>query len=264
MNLEQRLNDSLNDILRASGYIYEILNANKRQSNLVTGPNNQIISPGITTQLSKCLSNFNLILDETVSKFNDAPWCIEQIVQNKRRQEEQKIQEELERQRKVELDRKQKEELEEMQRKTKAEEERKAREEAERAASSRAKEERERNERELQQNQQAGANLNDMDNFPDLAFDLDMDMAKELDIPNPSDILLSISYTGGNNLSGFAGDNSNADDKNMDLDMNTMIGGDLDDLGMDLLNQDYEAGLGGAGDEEFDVDNFLNQFGNGD
>lgn len=269
MNLESRLTDTLNDVLRSSGYIFEIVNNNKRQSNLITGPNNQLIPPPVISQLASSIAQFDLILDETVSKFNDARWCVEQMVENKQKQEEMRIQEELERQKKAEADRKRKEE-EEAELKRKEEEKKVAevkakREEEERTQrAAKEKEEKERKEAE-QRKQKEEPQLDDIMNS---GFDFDMELEKGLDIPNPSDILSSISYKDGlpdeNPPDGKSSNPPKVD--NMDLDMNNVLGGEqslLEDLNMDLLGQDFNGGLGG-GEEEFDVDNFLNQFGNGD
>ncbi|EGW33686.1 uncharacterized protein SPAPADRAFT_147604, partial [Spathaspora passalidarum NRRL Y-27907] len=120
-NLQTKLDASLNDILKTSGYIFEVLNNNKKQSNLLTGPNNQLITPQIIAQLSHQMLKFDDILDETITKFNDARWCIDQMVENKQRQEEMKIREEQERARRL------KEEEEQKQRRIKEEQEEQAR-----------------------------------------------------------------------------------------------------------------------------------------
>lgn len=261
MNLETKLTSALNDVLRTSGYIFEIINNNKNQSNIVAGPNNELIPPQVTNQLALSISQFDLILDDTVRKFNDARWCIEQIVDSKQKQEELKLQEEVERRKKEEAERKRKEE-EELKRKqdeTK-EEERLAQEKSRR-------EDRERVEREAKEREEKEKNAKNgqdsMDVLVDQGFDFDMDASRDLDIPNPSDILSSISYKGGPKDAGKGDKNASMD--KMDLDMNNVIGNGeslLEDLNMDLLGQDFDTGVGG--DEEFDVDTFLNQFGNGD
>lgn len=254
MNLEARLTETLDDVLRSSGYIFEIINNNKRQSNLITGPNNQLIPPQITSQLASSIAKFDLILDDTVSKFNDARWCIEQMVESKQKQEELRHQEELERQKKAEAERKRKEE-EEATLRRKEQEKREVEEKAKREEEERVQREKE---KESQKEQPQ------LDDVMDPGFDFDMDLEKGLDIPNPSDILSSISYRDGAPEEKAEPKPNNADD--MDLDMNNVLGGEqslLDDLNMDLLGQDFDSGLGGA-EEEFDVDNFLNQFGNGD
>lgn len=268
MNLESRLTDSLNDVLLASGYIFEIINNNKRQSNLITGPNNQLIPPLVTSQLASSIAQFDLILDETVSKFNDARWCIEQMVENKQKQEELRIQEELERQKKAEAERIRREE-EEAALKKREEEKRVAEENARKEEEERlqrvAKEQEEKKRREAEERQQK--EQPQLDNIMDSGFDFHMDLEKGLDIPNPSDILSSISYRDGSNNEkpdSMTGNKLNFDD--MDLDVTNVLGGEqslIDDLNMDLLGQDFDSGIGGV-EEEFDVDNFLNQFGNGD
>lgn len=247
MNLESRLTDTLNDVLRTSGYIFEIINNNKRQSNLITGPNNQLIPPAVTAQLAASIAQFDLLLDDTVNKFNDARWCVEQIVENKQKQEDMKLQEELERQKRTEAERRRKEE------EKKNEEERKAQRTKE-EQEGREKKEMERLEQErkdkARQEKEEDLRKEDIDNIMGPRFDFDMDLDKGQDI-NPSDILSSISYKDGK---------KKVDD--MDLDLNNVLGGDqlLDGLNMDLLDQEFD---GGANvDEEFDVDNFLNQFGN--
>lgn len=262
MNLETKLTTALNDVLRTSGYIFEIININKNQSNIVAGPNNQLIPPQVTNQLASSISQFDQILDDTVRKFNDARWCIEQIVDSKQKQEELKLQEEVERQKKEEAERKRKEE-EELKRKQdeSKEEERIAQENSKR-------QDRERLEREAKEREEKEKNANsnpapDMDILMDQGFDFDKNAGRDLDIPNPSDILSSISYKGGSKEADKADKDSNMD--KMDLDMNNVIGNGeslLDDLNMDLLGQDFDTGVGG--EEEFDVDTFLNQFGNGD
>lgn len=269
MNLENRLLGSLNDVLRTSGYIFEIINNNRRQSNLITGPNNQLIPPPITAKLAASIAQFDLILDDTVSKCNDARWCVEQIVENKQKQQELKLQEEAERKKRLEEqqrreeEERQRKEQEEAKRKEEEERRRKeAQEEAERAQQERErlekeKQENERNERErLQREEEERQEKERRDNLGVMDPGLDYDMNLEKDnpgIPNPSDILSSISYKGG-----LGGDNGD-----MDLGLNSILGEGqgFDDLNMDLLGQDFE-GSGVVPDEEFDVDNFLNQFGN--
>ncbi|SGZ57459.1 CIC11C00000001977 [Sungouiella intermedia] len=262
MNLETRLTDTLNDVLRTSGYIFEMINNNKRQSNLITGPNNQLIPPQVTNQLTLSIAQFDQILDETVSKFNDARWCIEQMVESKQKQEELRIQEELERQKKAEAERKRKEEEAAALRKKEEEKrlaEEKARKEEEERIEREAKEKRERELREAEERKQK--EQPQMDDIMDSGFDFDMDMDKGLDIPNPSDILSSMNFKDGEQPS-----NKKKSIDDMDLDMNNVLGGEqslLDEFNMDMLGKDMDGGMGGA-EEEFDVDNFLNQFGNGD
>lgn len=259
--METKLTNALNDVLRTSGYIFEIINNNKKQSNIVAGPNNQLIPPPVTNQLSLSISHFDQILDDTVRKFNDARWCIEQIVDSKQRQEELKVQEEAERQKREVAERKrQEEELRRREDRTK-EEERLAQERSKR-------EERERHERQAkergdQEKTKSVPGEDNMDGLVDQGFDFDMESAKELDIPNPSDILSSISYKGGPKEEGK--EETDAKTEKLDMDMDNVIGNGeslLDDLNMDLLGQDFDTGVGG--DEEFDVDTFLNQFGSGE
>lgn len=128
MNLETKLNNSLDNILRSSGYVFEIINRNKKNSNLIIGPNNQLINSKIVDHLSSSLKNFDDILDETIGKFNDAKWCIEQIVENKLRQEEMKLKEESDRKLREEQERVRKEE--ERKQEARRAEERKKEEEA--------------------------------------------------------------------------------------------------------------------------------------
>lgn len=294
MNLEERLNKSLNDILRTSGYVFEIINNNRRQSNLITGPNNQLIPPPMMEQLAQKIAGFELILDDTVTKFNDVPWCVEQIVQNKKKQEEQKQQEELEKQqreaekKRQEEEKKRQEEQREKERAEKEEREQKEQEEREKLAKQAQNQDQNQNQNPNQSHQDQNQNISPnhshsqsqgqllqyqnqqnneqntqgSQNEPmDSNFDLNLDIDKDIDIPNPSDIL-SMNYKD-NSQSG--GENGPQNPANMD--MNMMKGSDslLDDLNMDLLGEDFDAGqLGGAGEEEFDVENFLNQFGHGD
>lgn len=264
MNLEARLNGTLNDVLRTSGYIFEIINNNKRQSNLITGPNNQLIPPLITAQLAASIAQFDLILDDTISKFNDARWCVEQIVENKQKQEELRLQEEIERKKRLEEQKRREEEERKRQKqeeeKRREEEERKKKEAKEREEKANLERERlekerqeqkerqEREERERQEKERK-ENLGVME--PELDFDMDLDKGA----PNPSDILSHISYKGP------GGDK--VDGKDNDLGLNSILGEgqDFDDLNMDLLGQDF-GGSGMGQDDDFDVDNFLNQFGN--
>lgn len=246
MSLETKLNDSLNDVLRSAGYITEIINNNRKQSNLVTGSNSQLIIPAITQQLQNSILRFDTILEDTIGKFNDAKWCLEQMIESKQKQEEIKHKEEVERQKKEEAERKRKEDEE---RKRLEDEGRKREEEKKKLDDSKPKDEPD--------------TLND---FMSPSFDfnpskLPDDPGMALDIPNPSDILSSINYTDKTEpTTAKSGE---------DLDLNNLLGNDeliLDGLNMSLLD------LGGldAGqdndlnEEEFDVDNFLNQFGGGD
>lgn len=288
MNLEERLNTTFDDVLRTSGYIFEIINNNKRQSNLITGPNNQLITSTVANQLAQSIAQFDQILDETASKFNDARWCVEQIVDNRQKQEELKAQEELERQKK-EIERKKKEE-EEAARIRKEQEEKLAEENRLKELEKDAKE-KERREKEQLAKVKEEKSFNDLKNgnstaatnsagsnssmnvsmgmgnktdptLMDNAFDLDLDLGKDQDILNPSDILSTISYKDGNTGEGAKLD-SGLD--NMDLDFDAVLNGGesvMDGLNMELLDQDFD--MGGGMEEEFDVDNFLNQIGNGD
>ncbi|KAI5957362.1 hypothetical protein KGF54_000290 [Candida jiufengensis] len=125
-NLQTKLDNSLNDILKTSGFIFEIINNNKKQSSLITGPNNQLIQPTIIQQLTNHINKFDEILDETIFKFGDAKWCIDTMIENKQKQEELKIKEELEKQKREAEAKRLKEEME-------------AKKKAEEAAAARAK-----------------------------------------------------------------------------------------------------------------------------
>lgn len=280
MSLEDRLTDTFNDVLRTSGYIFEIINNNKRQSNLIAGPNNQLIPGPVTNQLAKSIAQFDLILDETLGRFNDARWCVEQIVDNRQRQEELKAQEEMERQKKAESERKKKEE-EEAARKKKEDEEARAKEASEREKQAKEQQEREQKARDEQKKNvsasgAASAAANNSDTsattkgnstaktdglMMDSAFDLDLDLDKDQDLLNPLDILSTISYKDGSSAPSKL--DASLDSMNLDFD-DVLSGGQsvLEDLNMDLLDQDFDAGQGM--EEEFDVDTFLNQIGNGD
>lgn len=93
MSLEEKLNHAFGDILKSTGYIFEILHNKKLQSNIIVGSTNQLITPNITAQLGGSIAKFEDILDDTVTKFNDARWCVEQIV-DRQKQEEMKLKEE--------------------------------------------------------------------------------------------------------------------------------------------------------------------------
>lgn len=249
MNLETRLNDSLNDILRSSGYIFEIINKNKRQSNLVTGSNNQLIPPVVTAQLGNSIGQFDDILDDTVSKFNDAKWCVEQMLESRQKQEEMKLKEEerkkeeeerkkLEEKRRMEEEKKRVEEKK-IQEERKREEEKRKQEEEQRKQEEKKKqeEERERQERQKAQQQQPSqpqAQGNDQDLFgdfisPGFDFNINEVMDKSAadngnnangnsnDIPNPSDILSSIDYP---DLNAFGNNNTNNNDNNGNNNVN--------------------------------------------
>ena len=83
-NLQTRLHNSLDEILKSSGYIFEILDQNRKQSNVITSPNNELIQKSITQLLNGEIQNFHAILDQTVSKLNDAEWCLGVMVEKKR------------------------------------------------------------------------------------------------------------------------------------------------------------------------------------
>ena len=82
-NLQTRLHNSLDEILKSSGYIFEIIDQNRKQSNVITSPNNELIQKSITQLLNGEIQNFNAILDQTVSKLNDAEWCLGVMVKRK-------------------------------------------------------------------------------------------------------------------------------------------------------------------------------------
>lgn len=288
MNLEEKLNSSLDDILKSSGYIFEIIHNKKKQSNLVTGTNNQLINPTITTQLSNSIAKFDDILNDAISKFNDTKWCVELILENKQKQEELKLKEEEEKQRKIkEQDEKRRHEEEEA-RKRKLEEEENATK-AKKEKEERAKIEELKRQKELQEQKntnkpdQENNNSGDNDNFdnfmsPSFEFNLnDLPKANDQDtgIPNPSDILSTISYNGLTdsktpNIDKGGTNNSAPNNNDLDLDMNNLLGNDdliLDGLNISILDQGFDDpsknddGNNGLQDDEFDVDNFLNQFG---
>ncbi|CAX40836.1 CTA2 subfamily 1 protein 5 orthologue, putative [Candida dubliniensis CD36] len=317
-NLQTRLENSLNDILKASGYIFEIINHNKKQSNLITGPNNELIQQSIIQQLSDHIQGFNDILDQTVSKFNDAKWCVAVMIENK-----QKLEEETERQKREAEARRLKEEMEakkkaEEEAAAKAAAEARAKEEEARAAA-RAKEEEaraaamakmeevaakakaameqekkekealrkkqeeeeeaQRKKLEQQKRENQAPKFDNFDEF--IGFDIN-------DMPNgdetiDEDMLSNINYEDLGLDDPMQGSSSTlqaqsmsdtpigkTSDKvaNMDLDMNNLLENDesiLDGLNMTLL----DGGLDGDNsnndnqvNEEFDVDSFLNQFGN--
>ena len=131
-NLQIKLEDALDDILKSAGFMFEIINHNREQSNLIAGPNNELIQQSIVQQLNDNIQKFNDILDQTVSKFNDAKWCVAVMIENKQKLEELKIKEEGERQKR---DAEAKRLKKEMKAKKKAEKEAKA------AAKAREKEE---------------------------------------------------------------------------------------------------------------------------
>lgn len=292
MNLEEKLNNSLSDILKSSGYIFEIIHSRKKQSNLVTGKNNQLITPVITSQLSNSISKFEDILDDTICKFNDTKWCVEQMLQNRQKQEELKLKEEEEKQRRVkEADERKQLEEEEAKKRKKDEEvaaKIKKEKEAEQAKQEELRKQRKQDQKE-KDNRRAiekkdadnnGFN-NNFDNFMSPSFefnlnDLPTTNEKGIEIPNPSDILSGITYNDMSdrkdsaNLESNAQNNDSNNNNDMDLDMNNLLDNDallLDGLDMNMLDQGFDGRNQSSNapndlqDEEFDVDNFLNQFG---
>ena len=93
-NLQTRLHNSLDEILKSSGYIFEIIDQNRKQSNVITSPNNELIQKSITQLLNGEIQNFHAILDQTVSKLNDAEWCLGAMVEKKKKLDELKVKEE--------------------------------------------------------------------------------------------------------------------------------------------------------------------------
>ena len=93
-NLQTRLHNSLDEILKSSGYIFEIIDQNRKQSNVITSPNNELIQKSITQLLNGEIQNFHAILDQTVSKLNDAEWCLGVMVEKKKKLDELKVKEE--------------------------------------------------------------------------------------------------------------------------------------------------------------------------
>ncbi|KGQ97767.1 hypothetical protein MG1_03256, partial [Candida albicans GC75] len=83
-NLQTRLHNSLDEILKSSGYIFEIIDQNRKQSNVITSPNNELIQKSITQSLNGEIQNFHAISDQTVSKLNDAEWCLGVMVEKKK------------------------------------------------------------------------------------------------------------------------------------------------------------------------------------
>lgn len=303
MNLEEKLNDTLNEILKTSGYVFEIISSNKRQSNIITGTNNQLISPAIISQLSNSIARFDDILDDTTSKFNDAKWCIESILET-RQKEELKIRMEEEKQKKIREQEEKKRQDEELARKRREQEEERNR--IEREKDEKMKEEAMKREKELEEKRKAeqerelerqreqkaaGAGVDPISNFMSPSFDFNLDdnvsaggaQSKDAHIPNPTDILSSIKYDSfpmndkdiDFNQLGASGDANdlvaNRDNSNgNELEMNNILENDeliLDGLNMSLFEQgaDGQNNAGGNGvEEEFDVENFLNQFGDGE
>lgn len=260
MNLEDRLRQSLNDVLCSSGYIFEIIGNNKKQSNLLTGTNSLLITPAVTNSLARSLAKFDEVLDDTISKFNDTRWCVEQIVANKQRQKELRAKEEEKRR----LDEEKKREEERKQEAERAKEELQRQKET---SSQREKAEKESGNSSSWPSggKSTGASQGvtpvfdfDFNELPEGSNDTksnkpgDMDgMAESMDIPDPADILLAIPYDG-------------LKENNMDLDLNNILGTDelLAGLDMALLDPGDQAQPDGN-DDDFDVDSFLNQFGGG-
>lgn len=238
MNLEEKLRQSLNDVLCASGYIFEIIGNNRKQSNLITGRNNQLITPAVTSSLARSLAKFDEVLDDTISKFNDTRWCVEQIVENKQRQQE--------------LKEKEKEEKRRLDDEKRKDDERKQEEERLNQEKQRQEEQR----KQLANQKNTGTESQGVSPVFDFNFNElpEESNAKTSDIPDPADILLSIQYSEG----------SKKDD--MELDMNNILGNDellLGGLNMDLLDPGLNNTQQDANDDDFDVDSFLNQFGSG-
>lgn len=299
MNLETKLNDCLNEVLRSAGYMFEVMNKNKKQSNFITGANNQLIPPIITAQLGSSISKFDDLLDETTLKFDYAKWCVGSILESRQKQVELKLKEEEQRQKKLkkEEERKRKEEEELVKRK---EQEEKRLQELERIKlqqQQETKKERDRlakQEAEKQAEKQAKQDNDLFDDFITGDFDFNMDMGMNTSEPakvnsnsntnpnpppnsnlNPLDILSNIDYDLGFDTKQpekptketEATKETHKDknfDKELDLDINNILGNNdliLDGLNMGLLDQgdDFVRQTNNL-EEDFDVDNFLNQF----
>lgn len=110
-NLQTRLHNSLDEILKSSGYIFEIIDQNRKQSNVITSPNNELIQKSITQLLNGEIQNFHAILDQTVSKLNDAEWCLGVMVEKKKKLDELKVKEEAARKKREEEAKKKEEEV---------------------------------------------------------------------------------------------------------------------------------------------------------
>ena len=108
-NLQTRLHNSLDEILKSSGYIFEIIDQNRKQSNVITSPNNELIQKSITQLLNGEIQNFHAILDQTVSKLNDAEWCLGVMVEKKKKLDELKVKEEAARKKEEEAKKKEEE-----------------------------------------------------------------------------------------------------------------------------------------------------------
>ncbi|KAF6063124.1 Mediator complex subunit 2 family protein [Candida albicans] len=226
-NLQTRLHNSLDEILKSSGYIFEVIDQNRKQSNVITSPNNELIQKSITQSLNGEIQNFHAILDQTVSKLNDAEWCLGVMVEKKKKHDELKVKEEAARKKREEEAKKKEEEAKKAEEaKKKAEEAKKAEEEARKKAETPPQK---------------------FDNFDDfIGFDINNNT-------NDEDMLSNMDY-----------EDLKLDDKvpattDNNLDMNNILENDesiLDGLNMTLLDN------GDHVNEEFDVDSFLNQFGN--
>ncbi|KGU26879.1 Member of a family of telomere-proximal proteins of unknown function, partial [Candida albicans P75063] len=59
-----------------------------------TSPNNELIQKSITQSLNGEIQNFHAILDQTVSKLDDAEWCLGVMVEKKKKLDELKVKEE--------------------------------------------------------------------------------------------------------------------------------------------------------------------------
>ena len=101
-NLQTRLHNSLDEILKSSGYIFEVIDQNRKQSNVITSPNNELIQKSITQLLNGEIQNFHAILDQTVSKLDDAEWCLGVMVEKKKKLDELKVKEEAARKKREE------------------------------------------------------------------------------------------------------------------------------------------------------------------
>ncbi|KAK6198491.1 mediator complex subunit 2-domain-containing protein [Scheffersomyces amazonensis] len=233
MNLQTKLNNSLNDVLKTSGYIFEIIGNNKKQSNLITGTNNQLISPAITAQLANSISKFDDILDETISKFNDARWCIDQIIENKQKQEELKLKEELERRKREEERQRLEEEERRIQEAKKKEEEAAAKLKAEKEAAEKQKaaeaaelkrkmeeqikkaKEEEAQRKKLEEENKKREEQSNQD-FGDLMSTNDFDFLGDINMNSGKDLLSSMGFSNDPPLTSVGGNNGN-NDFNMDL-----------------------------------------------
>ena len=105
-NLQTRLHNSLDEILKSSGYILEVIDQNRKQSNVITSPNNELIQKSITQLLNGEIQNFHAILDQTVSKLDDAEWCLGVMVEKKKKLDELKVKEEAARKKEEEAKKK--------------------------------------------------------------------------------------------------------------------------------------------------------------